>query len=110
MVCSSRATPRTMLMWRMPPHGIRGLGRRCVRASRRAITWSRGFAPIVLGLAAAASGCDRLSKASAYVGVPEVIGDTALRFADGSEYVSGFRGVEYIGTIPAERKAPFIIV
>ena len=99
-----------MLTPRMPPHGIGGLPRSTGRPARGFIARWRGVAPIALVVAAVSGGCDRLSKASAYAGVPEVIGDTALRFADGSEYVSGFHGVEYIGTIPAERKAPFIIV
>src|SRR5688500_15131675 len=56
-----------------------------------------------------AAGCDRPAEAGRYAGIPSVVGDT-LRFPDGSEYVSGFTGVEYIGSIPAATKAPFIII
>ena len=93
----------------MPPEGIRRSSLFRVPALRPYIRTARRFAPIALLLAPAA-GCDRMSAASTYVGVPEVIGDTALRWPNGAEYVSGFRGVEYIGAIPAERKAPFVIV
>ena len=93
----------------MPPQGIGQSWPSRVHAWHRRIRTVRGLAPIAL-LLATAIGCDRMSAASAYVGVPEVIGDTALHWPNGAEFVSGFRGVEYIGAIPAERKAPFIIV
>lgn len=54
--------------------------------------------------------CTREHAATGYSGIPELVGDTLLRFPDGSEYVSGFRHVEFVGAIPAERKAPFIII
>jgi hypothetical protein len=71
----------------------------------------RGALRVVLAAIATAAwtGCDRRAAAD-YAGVPVVVGDTVLRFPSGAQYVSGFRNVEYIGAIPAERKAPFIII
>lgn len=45
-----------------------------------------------------------------YVGPPEIVGDTLLRFTGGAEYAPGFRNISYIGQIPASTKAPFIII
>ncbi len=94
----------------MPPSGIRApRWWRRDGADRPAHRWRRHI-PIALLVAGAAGGCDRLPGRASYAGVPEVIGDTLLRFPGGSEYVSGFRAVEYIGTIAGEQTAPFIIV
>jgi hypothetical protein len=107
--CSSRWSA-SMLMRRMPPPGISGAAG-TLRAPRR--TGRRAAWPLV-GITAVAIGtsgaCDRADSPDGYSGTPIVIGDTLLRFADGSEYISGFRNVEYIGTIPARTRAPFIII
>jgi hypothetical protein len=62
-----------------------------------------------LAVIVSAVACERATPAGGYAGTPVVVGDT-LRFPDGSRYVSGFSNVEYIGTIPARTKAPFIII
>ena len=53
--------------------------------------------------------CDRATDGERYAGTPVAVGDT-LRFPDGSTYVPGFTNVEYIGSIPAASRAPFIII
>jgi hypothetical protein len=63
-----------------------------------------------MAVAAMASGCDQFRKGAGFAGTPVVVGDTLLRFPDGSEFVSGFSSIEYIGAIAARRKAPFIII
>ena len=87
----------------MPPGGI-GRGRRVTSAVR-----ARHGALLAAAMWVAAGGCDRANDAGRYTGTPIVVGDT-LRFPDGSEYVSGFTNVEYIGSIPAATRAPFIII
>ena len=92
----------------MPLGGISLLAKRArVRARRLAVRCACALAPFA---AIAAAACDRNAARSRYAGVPAVVGDTLLRFPDGSEYISGFRNVEYIGSIPAEKKAPFLII
>ena len=87
----------------MPPGGIGWAHRHA--ASVRA----RGCAVLAGALVILAAGCDRATEVSRYAGTPIVVGDT-LRFPDGSAYVSGFTNIEYIGSIPAATKAPFIII
>ena len=87
----------------MPPGGIR-IARR-VRGARPA----HGLALLAGAIVVLVAGCDRAGEAGRYTGTPIAAGDT-LRFPDGSEYVPGFANVEYIGSIPAATRAPFIII
>jgi hypothetical protein len=94
----------------MPPSGIRA-ARHIVRhfaATRPSRT--RRALPFAAALIGALAGCDPQGRAVDYAGTPAVIGDSLLRFPGGKEYVSGFSNVEYIGSIAAQRKAPFIII
>jgi hypothetical protein len=106
---SSRALSPSALMRRMPPPGIGDRMRQ--RPHRRGVRGrpqaARGLAVLLLTAVVA---CDRPDPAGRYAGVPVVVGDTLLRFPGGGDYVSGFRNVEYIGTIPARTRAPFIII
>ena len=87
----------------MPPGGIG-------RAHRHAASVrARGCAVLAGALVILAAGCDRATEVSRYAGTPIVVGDT-LRFPDGSAYVSGFTNIEFIGSISAATKAPFIII
>jgi hypothetical protein len=95
-------------MQAMPPGGILSVANRA-GAHRRGLAVRRACA-VASFAALAIVACDRTSARSGYSGTPEVIGDTLLRFPDGSEYVSGFRNIEFIGSIPAETKAPFLII
>ena len=88
----------------MPPGGI-GPAQQAARSRRRTCQ----YVLLVAAATVLAAGCDGPAEAGRYAGIPSVVGDT-LRFPDGSEYVSGFTGVEYIGSIPAETRAPFIII
>lgn len=107
---ASRAARSVMLTRPMPPRGIGGHeGTRPLR-TRSGVIRSLPLLPLTLALTAMASGCDQARNTAEYAGTPVIIGDTLLRFPDGSEYVSGFRNVEYIGAIAGERKAPFIII
>ena len=87
----------------MPPGGI-GAARRAARSRR---TCQR--AVLVAAATVLAAGCDRAAGAGRYTGIPTVIGDT-LRYPDGSAYVSGFTNIEYIGSLPAATRAPFVII
>jgi len=107
---SSRTALMAMVRRPMPPHGIRESLPIGARVSRSGAMRRHGRILFALLLTAVAGGCDRFRGAPGYAGVPEAIGDTALRFPDGSVYVSGFHGVAYIGSIAGERKAPFIII
>src|SRR5688500_13101656 len=96
-------------MRRMPPPGIReGAALRTRRP--RAPGGARGRCGLRAVSLGASAACNRAASPARSSGTPIVVGDTLLRFPDGSEYVSGFRNVEYIGTIPARTRAPFIII
>ena len=99
-----------MLTPPMPPPGIDPDDRSSRLRIRNGPIRSLGNLPLAMALAAIMSGCDRPGKAAGFAGTPVVVGDTLLRFPDGSEYVSGFRNVEYIGAISGEHKSPFIII
>ncbi len=101
---------RVILTRRMPPPGIGELAPPCRHPRRARGGSARALTGIAVALLATGAACNRADSPSSYGGTPIIVGDTLLRFPDGSEYVSGFRNVEYIGTIPAVTKAPFIII
>ena len=57
-----------------------------------------------------AIGCDAETRATRHRGAPVVIGDTLLRYPDGSTLAMGLRNVELLGQLPALTAAPFVIV
>ena len=107
---SSRAARRNPVMPQMPPPGIPPADPRRRFHIGSAPIRLLGLLPLALALGATAIGCDQFRNGAGFAGTPVVVGDTLLRFPDGSEYVSGFRNIEYIGAIAAQQKAPFIII
>jgi hypothetical protein len=101
-----RWSSRRTVMRAMPPTGIRAPGPTPPAAGGNALRRLR----LLSVLAAIATACERSPRAAEYAGVPIVISDSLLRFPSGAEYVSGFRNVEYIGSIGAQEKSPFIII
>ena len=61
-------------------------------------------------LATTLSGCDRLWRRSHHRGTPVVVGDTMLRYPDGSTLAPGAGDIALVGQLEAETSPPFIII
>lgn len=57
-----------------------------------------------------AAGCDWLPSATRHRGPPVVVGDTLLRYPDGSTFAPGLHDLVLVGHLPAATAAPFVIV
>ena len=94
----------------MPPYGIRPVERRVPArpgAGGRAAV-SRTIACMLIVTIVTNTGCD--ASASPHRGTPVVVDDTLLRYPDSSTFAPGLHDLRFIGQLPAESRAPFVVV
>jgi len=55
-------------------------------------------------------GCDVTAGRTRHRGIPVVVGDSMLRYPDGSSLSPGLSDIELLGQLPAQSAPPFVIV